>query len=101
MKKAPLYLLFAMFGAMMFASCKKDYTCECTVGIPAFFDTTVLIEIEDAKKKQAEVACENSANAIKVSTGAMITAAFSGIGTDSLLGGFNIASLISASCELK
>jgi hypothetical protein len=101
MKKAPLYLLFAFFGTIIFTSCKKDYTCECTVGVPLFFDTTVQIQISDVKKKQAKIACDNNANAIKVSTGAMLTAAFSGIGTDSLLGGLNIASLISASCDLK
>jgi len=102
MKKAPLYLLLALFAGMMFTSCKKDYTCACTVGIPLFFDTTVNIEISDVKKKQAKIACENSADAIKISTSAMITAALSGIGTDSLLGtDVNLANLISASCELK
>ena len=104
MKKAPLYLLFALFGALTFASCKKDYTCQCTVGVPFLFDTTVNIQISDAKKKQAKVACDNSAEAIQVSSAAMISAALSGLGADSLfgLGGVTVpTNIITASCDLK
>lgn len=106
MKKASLYLLFALFGAMMFASCKKDYTCECRVGIPlAAFDTTIAIEIEDVKKKQAKVACENNETSIPASIAALLAAAInSGGGFDSSFTGFGSgipAGLFSADCELK
>jgi hypothetical protein len=104
MKKAPLYLLLAFFGAMMFASCKKDYTCQCSVGVPFVFDTVVTIEIEDVKKKQAKIACENNESAIRISSSAMLTAAINQLtgGIDSLTGGITIpAELIMASCELK
>ena len=105
MKKLPLYLLFALFGGLMFSSCKKDFTCECTVGVPIpglSFDTTINIEIENAKKKQAEIACRNNEESIPIATAAMLTKFLGGLGGDSLTGGFTIpAGLISASCDLK
>jgi hypothetical protein len=37
----------------LFASCKKDYTCDCTVGA-----VTTSTPINDAKKADAEEACD-------------------------------------------
>jgi hypothetical protein len=37
----------------LFASCKKDYTCDCTVGT-----VTTSTPINDAKKADAEEACD-------------------------------------------
>jgi hypothetical protein len=103
MKKLPLYLLFAFFGAMLFASCKKDYNCVCKVGILGFVDTTFTVEIEDAKKGQAKVACKNNEESIPKGIGALLMATIGGV-PDSLggggFGGIDLASLVSADCEL-
>jgi hypothetical protein len=37
------------------ASCKKDYTCECTIA-----GVTVPTEIKDAKKADAEATCNTA-----------------------------------------
>lgn len=57
MKKA---LLIAAVAGFVFTSCKKDYTCECTVttgGISATSSSTI-----NGKKDDVKTACE-SANA--------------------------------------
>lgn len=53
-KLTPLVLAAAAFGALTFASCKKDYTCDCKVN----GESVMKYEIKDAKKKDAESACE-------------------------------------------
>jgi hypothetical protein len=40
-------------GAFALTSCKKDYSCECTSG-----GSTYTLTIADAKKKDAENACD-------------------------------------------
>lgn len=55
MKKLTPLVMIAAFGAMMFASCKKDYTCDCKLG----GESVMKYEIKDAKKKDAEKACES------------------------------------------
>ncbi len=53
MKKALLIGSLGVFGVMALASCKKDYTCDCTIG-----GQTSSSQIKDAKKKDAEKACD-------------------------------------------
>ena len=53
MKKATIIAAAAIIG-LSFSSCKKDYTCTCT--IPGS-DPEVL-EIKDAKKGDAKDACD-------------------------------------------
>ncbi len=53
MKK--LLFVFAIAAIGSLASCKKDYTCECTLlGVSTSF------EIEDSKKGDAEDACDDA-----------------------------------------
>lgn len=55
-------LLFAVvLGAISFTSCKKDYTCSCTIA-----GTTTDTEFTDVSKSDAEEACDvlNSLNSI-------------------------------------
>lgn len=57
MKKiAPIAALVVL--ALGFTSCKKDYSCDCTVN-----GVTTKSPINDAKKKDAKEACD-AANAI-------------------------------------
>jgi hypothetical protein len=45
----------AAVACFVMSSCKKDYTCKCTgTGLPDQYSN---IEIKDAKKKDAEEAC--------------------------------------------
>ncbi len=53
MKKS--IILLAGVAMLALASCKKDYTCECT-DVPLL--GTVPIEIKDAKKSEAKDACD-------------------------------------------
>ncbi len=48
-------VLFALSAVAFFslASCKKDYTCECAVN-----GDTMTLPIQDAKKGDAEDACD-------------------------------------------
>lgn len=47
-------LLIAVVGvAFAVTSCKKDYVCECTQG-----SSTYSLTIQDAKKKDADAACD-------------------------------------------
>ena len=49
--------VIASVGMLMFAtSCKKDYTCECTVDILGF--TSTASTTLNATKKDAKTACE-------------------------------------------
>lgn len=61
MKKLPLIAVLAIFGSLLVASCKKDYKCTCNVSVPlAGFDTTIITNFEDMKKKEAKHACDGS-----------------------------------------
>jgi len=51
MKK--LLLMAAVAGLFTVTSCKKDYTCNCTVG-----STTTPTTIENVSKADAEAACD-------------------------------------------
>jgi hypothetical protein len=98
----PLAATLALFAALFFSSCKKDYTCACRVTVVPFFDTTVNVEMEDYKKKQAEKACENNNETIKLALGAMIAKALEGFQQDSFSTfPINPADLVSANCEIK
>lgn len=50
-------LLVAVAGMFVLASCKKDYTCECTTTLDGK-STTTPVEMKDTKKKDAEKACD-------------------------------------------
>ena len=52
MKKIIGVAAFAVLGMVALSSCKKDYTCECTLGT-----TTASTVYKDIKKKDAESAC--------------------------------------------
>ncbi len=54
MKKLTPLVLAAAFGALTFTSCKKDYTCDCKVN----GESVIKYDIKNAKKKDAEAACE-------------------------------------------
>lgn len=58
MKK--LLFVFAIAAVGSLASCKKDYTCECTTtdSSGAFETVTTEYDINDAKKSDAEDACD-------------------------------------------
>jgi len=61
MKKLPLIVTLALFGSLFAASCKKDYKCTCNVTVPlASFDTTIIVNFEDMKKKEAKHSCNGS-----------------------------------------
>lgn len=55
MKKSILIGGLAMFAVVALASCKKDYTCNCTVN-----GNPVTLQIKDAKKKDAQESCDES-----------------------------------------
>ncbi|MBL7930764.1 MAG: hypothetical protein JNL60_02625 [Bacteroidia bacterium] len=53
-------LLIAAVAGLAFASCKKDYTCECTgTGYSA------QAEYKKVKKKDAQSSCDKAADAAK------------------------------------
>lgn len=62
MKKPLLKLSFVIVCVSLLASCKKDYTCKCTVNVnvPGFgassADTTLIFE--DVTKKDAKKSCD-------------------------------------------
>lgn len=52
MKKIVTIVAVALFGALVLPSCKKDYTCTCTVAGQSI-STTI-----HASKKDAKASCE-------------------------------------------
>lgn len=52
MKKVLMFAVAGLFVAGL-ASCKKDYTCSCTIS-----GQTTSTPINDAKKKDAQDACD-------------------------------------------
>lgn len=63
MKKFAPIAAIALF-AIAFTSCKKDYTCECTV-----LGTTVPTEFKDVKKKDAQDDCDKLDASAKIVDG--------------------------------
>jgi hypothetical protein len=57
MKK--LLLLVAVVGAMSATSCKKDYTCTCTVSIGGY-TSSASTTIHDTKKKATDACTANN-----------------------------------------
>lgn len=57
-------LLVAVAGMFVLASCKKDYTCDCTA-----LGTTTSIPLKDYKKKDATTACDASDAQYKILAG--------------------------------
>lgn len=60
-------LPLALLGSVFFTSCKKDYTCVCTVsssGINTSAETT----LKNTSKKDAKKACEMSTQTAGVTT---------------------------------
>lgn len=53
MKKIVTIVAVALFGAVVLPSCKKDYTCTCTIN-----GQSTSTEIKNAKKADAKLACE-------------------------------------------
>ncbi|MFH2141952.1 MAG: hypothetical protein ABIJ97_05990 [Bacteroidota bacterium] len=53
-------LLLAAGILFMFSSCKKDWTCECTISYSdSTPSTTITYTINDVTKKDAQDACGN------------------------------------------
>lgn len=53
-------VVIAVVGLFVFASCKKDYTCDCSVS-----GQTLTISLNDYKKKDAESACDDAETTYK------------------------------------
>lgn len=61
------FIAIAALGVLTLASCKKDYTCECTATNTFYNASTV---IKDAKKKDAQSTCDaNNANYASIAGG--------------------------------
>jgi hypothetical protein len=59
MKNFGAIILFILFGALTLVSCKKDYTCKCTITVTGFLDTTyVTMGTINDKKSNAQDQCE-------------------------------------------
>ncbi len=63
-------LLIAAVAGLAMASCKKDYTCECTESstIPGSTTTTSKNQILDASKRQAKANCVSWSSEMTVGT---------------------------------
>jgi hypothetical protein len=74
MKKLPLFIALALFAGLTFSSCRKDYTCTCTVTV---IDTSVtfVTKISDSKKKIAEAECDGSEEAYQKISGMVLGSA--------------------------
>ena len=57
MKKLFVVSVFALFGVLVFSSCKKEYTCTCTVDL-------VNVTTETHKGKDADDACNGASTTI-------------------------------------
>jgi hypothetical protein len=57
MKKFAFFFGVAFIASIALSSCKKDYTCECKYDLLGQ-QMTYSFEIKDAKKKDAEAACD-------------------------------------------
>ncbi len=59
MKKLTPLVLVAAFGAMMFTSCKKEYTCECTSTVDGVQMAKTDVSLGKQTKKDAKAACDD------------------------------------------
>jgi len=59
MKKITPFVIVALFGALTFTSCKKDYKCNCKIpqGSSTGTDTTYSIDLGKSKKSDATNKC--------------------------------------------
>jgi hypothetical protein len=57
-------LVVAAVAMMALVSCKKDYTCDCTV-----LGQTSSTEFKDVKKKDAQEACDEASVALTILDG--------------------------------
>ena len=58
----------ALFAVSSLTSCKKDYTCTCTTTDSATSTTTSSSTTINAKKKDAEAACNTSITLFTITT---------------------------------
>ena len=70
MKKLIPIVAVALFGALTFSSCKKNYTCTCAVHFDSSSvfhgsDTTFKADYGKQKKKDAQNACNKMQNDAK------------------------------------
>lgn len=56
--KIKFVFALAAVAVLSLASCKKDYTCDCVTKMEGFADQEASYPIKDAKKKDAEDACD-------------------------------------------
>lgn len=61
MKKILTVSAIALFSAALLPSCKKDYTCVCTMDIGGQSSTTE-VELGKQTKKDAKAACSQKAS---------------------------------------
>lgn len=61
MKKQLTLALIAVVCAASITSCKKDYTCSCTVA-----SVPIKLEIKDAKKKDAKSTCDQAQTTYRI-----------------------------------
>jgi hypothetical protein len=54
-------MILGAFALVTLASCKKDYTCECTT---KGFDPIVTSTTINGKKKDVTTACENGSSSV-------------------------------------
>lgn len=64
MKKFATIAIIALAGTMILPSCKKDYTCTCT--IPGASPEKVSTPLNGYKKKDAKNACDQSSAAAAI-----------------------------------
>lgn len=64
MKK--LFILSFAFGVVTLTSCKKDYTCTCTMSSPGNPSTSVKRTVKEVTKKQAEAKCNSGDQTVTV-----------------------------------
>lgn len=58
MKKIVTIVAMALFGALVLPSCKKEYTCSCTVTPVGGVATTVEGKTSKLSKKDAKAQCD-------------------------------------------
>ncbi len=61
MKKIIVFGAFAVLGVVALSSCKKDYTCTCTIN-----GSSASTTYKDVKKKDAEASCESLETTSKI-----------------------------------
>lgn len=66
MKKQILFAAMGLFLVAGFTSCKKDYTCECTITTNDQFTSSSSTTISNSSKKDAKNSCDEG-NAVVTS----------------------------------